>query len=83
MRRSTEGYHGHSLIEKIDALSDLIRPHVRDGAHEIRLLGNDLAHGDFSQDVSGEDANLVLTLMDVVLHDVYLSPAQVRGHRCA
>ena len=65
------------LIDKIDALSDLVRPHVRDGAHQIRLLGNDMAHGDFTQDVSSEDANLVLTLMDEVLHDVYQSPARV------
>lgn len=67
-----------SLIEKIDALGHLVRPHVRDGAHEIRLLGNDMAHGDFAQDVSREDANLVLTLMNEVLDDVYQSPARVQ-----
>lgn len=66
-----------SLIDKIEALSDLVRPHVRDGAHQIRLLGNDMAHGDFAQDVSSEDATLVLTLMNEVIDDVYQSPARV------
>jgi Domain of unknown function (DUF4145) len=34
-----------SLLSKIDKLPQL-RLHVREGAHEIRLLGNDMAHGD-------------------------------------
>ena len=71
------------LIDKIDALSEMVRPHVRDGAHEVRLLGNDMAHGDFTQYVSSEDANLVLTLMDEVLHDVYQSPARVAQAQAA
>jgi hypothetical protein len=71
------------LIDKIDALTDLVRSHVRDGAHQIRLLGNDMAHGDFTQDVSSEDANLVLTLMDEVLNDVYRSPAKVARAQAA
>jgi hypothetical protein len=70
----TEG----GLFAKIDAMSEMIRPHVRDGAHQIRLFGNDVAHGDFIQDVSPEDADLVLTLMSEVLHDVYQSPAVVK-----
>lgn len=67
------------LISKIDQLHDqrLIRPDVRDGAHEIRQFGNDMAHGDFVQDANSEEADLVLALMDAVLGDVYQSPAQV------
>jgi hypothetical protein len=37
---------------------------VRDGAHEVRHLGNEMAHGDFVEPVDGEDAELVLQLMD-------------------
>jgi hypothetical protein len=59
-------------------MSDMIRPHVRDGAHQVRLFGNDMAHGDFVRDVSPEDADLVLTLMSEVLDDVYQSPARVK-----
>jgi hypothetical protein len=73
------------LISKIDQLYDqrLIRPDVRDGAHEIRQFGNDMAHGDFVRETSPEEANLVLALMDAVLTDVYQSPAQVARAKAA
>lgn len=68
-----------TLAAKIDKLFEkqLIRPHVRVGAHEVRYLGNDMAHGDFVQPVNAEDADLVLALMSEVLEDVYQSPARV------
>jgi hypothetical protein len=72
-----------TLLAKIDAMSDMIRPHVRDGAHQVRLFGNDVAHGDFVRDVSPEDADLVLTLMSEVLGDVYQSPARVKRAQAA
>ncbi|HET9894609.1 MAG TPA: DUF4145 domain-containing protein [Streptosporangiaceae bacterium] len=72
-----------SLLDKVDAMSAMIRPHVRQGAHEVRLLGNDMAHGDFIRPVSEEDAKLVLTLMDEVLDDVYQSPARVARAQAA
>ena len=72
-----------TLIQKIDRLYDdrLIRPDVRDGAHEVRHLGNDMAHGDFVHVVSDGDADLMLTLMSEVLVDVYQSPARVASAR--
>ncbi len=73
-----KGITNGTLLAKIDAMSDMIRPHVRDGAHEVRLFGNDMAHGDFVRGVSSEDADLVLTLMSEVLDDVYQSPARVK-----
>jgi Domain of unknown function (DUF4145) len=72
-----QGHAGGTLFEKIEAMGDLVRAQVRDGAHEVRLLGNDMAHGDFGQHVSPEDARLFLALMDEVLHDVYQGPAKV------
>lgn len=71
------------LVQKIDAMYDarLIREDVRDGAHEVRYLGNDIAHGDFVEPVSKEDADLVLTLMDEVLEEVFQSPARVKRRR--
>ncbi len=73
------------LISKIDELHEqrLIRPDVRDGAHEIRQFGNDVAHGDFVRDARSEEADLVLALMDAVLGDVYQSPAQVARAKAA
>jgi hypothetical protein len=80
-----KGIKTGALIDKIDKMRDLqlIRPHLRDGAHEVRHLGNDMAHGDFVQAVSPEDTNLVLTLMAEVLDDVYQSPARVAKAQAA
>jgi hypothetical protein len=72
-----KGIKKGTLLDKIDAMSHLVREHVRRGAHEVRLLGNDMAHGDLGEEVTDEDAELVLTLMSKVLDDVYQSPAEV------
>ena len=74
-----KGITSGNLLQKIDRMHDdrLIRPDVRDGAHEVRHLGNDMAHGDFVHGVSAEETDLVLTLMREVLVDVYQSPARV------
>lgn len=65
---------------KIDAMFDqrLIREHIRDGAHEVRYLGNDMAHGDFTESVASEDAGMVLQLMHELLVEVYESPGRVQ-----
>jgi hypothetical protein len=67
------------LAVKIEEMfkQNLIREHIRDGADEVRHLGNDMAHGDFVDEISIEDADLVLTLMAEVLDEVYQSPARV------
>lgn len=74
-----KGVTSGGLVNKIDQMHDqeLIRRDVRDGAHEVRHLGNDMAHGDFIAYVSPEDAALVLELMDEVLVEVYQVPARV------
>jgi hypothetical protein len=60
-----------------------IREHIRDGAHEIRHLGNDMAHGDFVVPVTEGEADLTLTLMSEVLDEVFQSPARVDKARKA
>jgi hypothetical protein len=74
-----------TLVTKIDAMYEarLIREDIRDGAHEVRYLANDAAHGDFVEPVSPTDAELILTLMDEVLEEVYQSPARVARRRAA
>ncbi|MET9297786.1 DUF4145 domain-containing protein [Micromonospora aurantiaca] len=74
-----------SLADKIDKMHDekLIREHIKEGAHEVRYLGNDMAHGDFVDPVDKEDAGLVLTLMSEVLAEVFQSPAKVAKARAA
>jgi hypothetical protein len=70
-----------SLMHKIDAMhrARLIRDDVRDGAHEVRYLGNDMAHGDYDEPVPQADAELVVSLMDEVLEEICQAPARVRG----
>jgi hypothetical protein len=72
-----------NLVSKIDQMyeSRLIREDVCDGAHELRYVGDDMAHGDFAELISKADAELMLTLMDETLQEVYQSPARVRRRR--
>ncbi|MFB6397976.1 DUF4145 domain-containing protein [Polymorphospora lycopeni] len=72
-----------SLIKKIDEMFDrrLIREHVKDGAHEVRHLGNDMAHGDFIDPVDAEESGLILTLMSELLEEVFQSVARVQRAR--
>jgi hypothetical protein len=53
---------GASLVQKIDTMFDqrLIREHIKEGAHEIRFLGNEMAPGDFVNPAEAEDADFVL-----------------------
>ena len=73
------------LIDKIDRLFDEghTREHVRDGAHEVRHFGNDMAHGDFVKPVLQAESDEVLELMAEVLNDVFQSPARVARRKAA
>jgi hypothetical protein len=60
-----------------------IRSHVKAAAHEIRHFGNDMAHGDFTDSVTKEEAEEVVGLMEEVLAEVFQSPAKVERRRAA
>ncbi len=70
------GHVNGTLFRKIEALasSQLVRPAVKDQAHAIRYLGNDVAHGDLQDPATREDAEEVLELMGEVLNEVFQSP---------
>ncbi|MGB3187520.1 MAG: DUF4145 domain-containing protein [Ornithinimicrobium sp.] len=70
-----------NLVSKIDAMmsSGHLRAHTKDAAHEIRYMGNDMAHGDFVAPVAEEDAEEMLELMSEVLNEVFQGKA--RGAR--
>lgn len=68
------GVTAGGLASKIDALGErgLIRPVIAKAAHTMRALGNDMAHGDFATShVTFADAEVVLRLMDDLLHEVF------------
>lgn len=66
------------LAAKIDELAakELIRSYTKDAAHELRHLGNNMAHGDFVEDVEDDDADAVLAVMTEILGEVYQGPAR-------
>ena len=74
-----KGITAKSLIHRIDQMYErnLIRKHIKDAAHEIRLLANAAAHGDPVTPVIEAEAQEVLNLMDEVLEEVYQSQARV------
>ncbi len=77
-----------NLIAKIDemAKANIIRDDTKDAAHEIRHLGNDMAHGDIADLPDSEDVQDVLALMDEVLNEVFQGPAKtarLRARRSA
>lgn len=76
------------LVSKIDDLAaqGLVRNSTKDAAHEIRHLGNDMAHGDIEDSPAQVDVDDVLALMDEVLNEVFQGPARtarVRARRGA
>jgi hypothetical protein len=66
----------HAKIEALQAAHH-IRPHTRDQAHEVRHFGNGMAHGDFTDPVTSEEAEEIVLLMSEILEEVYQSPARL------
>ena len=70
-----------NLVKKIDGLVQ--RQHVKDQAHEIRMFGNTMAHGDFTDPTTSEEAAEIIELMDAILDEVYQSPAKLARRKAA
>lgn len=66
------------LKTKIDDMhaKGFIRSFTQEAAHELRYLGNDMAHGDFVDEVDHDDAEAVLDVMAEILNEVYQGPAR-------
>lgn len=71
------------LYKKIDLMAQqsIIRAGTAEAAHEIRHLGNDMAHGDIADLPASEDVSDVLDLMDEVLNEVFQGPAKTQRLR--
>lgn len=78
-----QGITKGSLQQKIDELEQrrVIKPVSQETAHEIRLLGNDMAHGDFIAPVDQAQCDDVLTFMETILEEVYQQPARLNRYR--
>lgn len=78
-----KGISQGTLYSKIDQMvtQGVIRRVIADGAHEVRHLGNDMAHGDIEEPVEREDVEDVLELMSLVLQEAFETEARVRRVR--
>lgn len=72
------GIESGSLVQKINKLDEEghIRRGTKDMAHALRILGNDMAHGDIGDVPTQEDADDALTIARFVLDDVYVADAR-------
>lgn len=71
------------LQRKIEQMFEgqIIREHIRDAAHGIRDIGNEMAHGDPSRPaVTDLDVALTLDLMGEILNEVFQSPAKIKQY---
>lgn len=74
-----------TLSDRINALAEAghVRKHTQEQAHEVRHFGNGMAHGDFTDPLSREDAEEIVTLMAEILDEVYQSPARLKHVKAA
>jgi hypothetical protein len=73
-----KGISSGTLVQKINKLHEAgqIRSGTKDMAHTLRILGNDMAHGEIEVVPSVEDATDALTVLKFVLDDVYVADAR-------
>lgn len=76
-----KGFTEGNLDKKINdmAAAGLIRPLIAAAAHQLRLFGNDMAHGDFAEPVSEEESDDALKLMTELLNEIYGADLIVRN----
>lgn len=73
-----------NLASKIDELAKQghVRGLIADAAHEIRHVGNDMAHGDFATTpISQNDAQETLDFMEDFLRELFELPTRVARRR--
>jgi len=73
-----KGIDKGTLVQKVDNLhaNGHIRTGTKDMAHALRILGNDMAHGDIAEVPTEEDARDALMIARFVLDDVYVADAR-------
>lgn len=75
-----KGVTAGNLFAKIDKLAEQqhIRTLIAEAAHEVRLAGNDMAHGDFATaDIAKDDAEELLEFMEDFLKELFETPTRI------
>lgn len=76
-----KGINGNmSLAQKIGELQEAgsITKLLTDQAHSIRLVGNDMAHGDFESLPAKEEVEHIVEFMDAMIDTLYVQPAKLK-----
>lgn len=83
IRAKHENFTTGPLVDKIDAMyeAELIGRGLKEAAHEIRFIGNEMAHGDFVTDIDKEDSADVLGFLEELLVEVYQRNAKLNQFR--
>lgn len=78
-----KGFTDGALVSKIDALykAEIIGKGVKEAAHEIRFIGNEMAHGDFVNEITEEECSDVLVFLEELLTEMYQRPARLSAFR--
>lgn len=65
-----------TLKQKIDGLEEsrLINPTLAGLSHQVRLMGNEMAHGDLDATIDAEDCDDLLEFMSALLEEIYQRP---------
>ena len=65
-----------TLKQKIDSLEEsrLINPTLAGLSHQVRLMGNEMAHGDLDAAIDAEDCDDLLEFMSALLEEIYQRP---------
>lgn len=79
-----KGATGNTLYEEIESLatSGVLSPTIKDWSHEVRELGNPVAHANPDDDeTSAEDAEDIVKFLDFLLKYLYDLPKQINDYR--
>lgn len=78
-----KGIHTANLYSDIEQMANahVITDQLKEEAHEIRFLGNDMAHGDLGTAVDPDDAADILGFLDSLLDYVYQQPMAIQKRR--
>lgn len=75
--------HTNNLYGDIEKMAEthVVTDQLKDEAHEIRFIGNDMAHGDLGTPVDADDAADILGFLDSLLDYVYQQPMAIQKRR--
>lgn len=78
-----QGAQGGTLYAQINHLAErsVLPPHMKEWAHELRLLGNDSAHPDGEKQPRQSDVRDILKFLDFLFQYPFILPSDIKQYR--